>query len=75
MGEPFFMEITVIAISAVLIVKEFVHYKERYEMLDRLMAKNLPEFKDNVKEEENDYGKEDENLIDIEEAREEIENG
>ena len=30
--------------------------KERKDMLDRLMSRNLVEFKDNVKPEDNDYG-------------------
>ena len=38
---------------------------ERAEMLDRLMAKTLPEFKDNQTPEENEFGDEDPDVVDI----------
>lgn len=42
-------------------------------MLDRLMAKNLPEYKDNQsKPESNEQEEEPNNLIDLDDARSEI---
>lgn len=47
-------------------------FKERKDTLDRLMAKNLPEYKDNIKPEENVYSEEDDNLVDLEDAKEDL---
>jgi hypothetical protein len=69
------MELILIAIIIYLGVKEYLTHVERKDMLDRLMAKNLPEYKDNSQPEENEYPEEDKNLIDLDDAREELENG
>lgn len=56
-------------------IREVFAYKERKEMTDRLMAKDLNNFKDNTNPyEENSYGDTGTSEIPIEEAQEEIEN-
>jgi O-methyltransferase involved in polyketide biosynthesis len=51
----------------------YLSMRERRELLDRIMAKSLPEFKDNQKLEENNFDDGSANYVDIAEAREEIE--
>lgn len=65
-------ELIVIALIIAQALFFYLSYKERQVLLDRIMAKNLNEYKDNIKPEENEYPKEDENLINIEEAKDEI---
>jgi hypothetical protein len=70
------IEIIAIVILAILLVgKEFLIYRERHDMLDRLMAKNLYDYKDTNQPEANHLEPQDLGLEDIELAREEIENG
>ena len=67
------MEIAVIAITVIYFVREYVNYKERQNLLDRVMSKNYTEFKDIETPEENIYEEDkDESVVGLEEAREEI---
>jgi hypothetical protein len=60
-------------LSILLVASEVRSYIERKDFLDRLMAKSLPEYKDNAVVTENDYKDgENPNLINIEDAEEEI---
>ena len=69
MNTEFLIIILLLGIQVVYFV---FSYRERRDLLDRIMAKNLEEYKDNIKPEENDFGKDDPNLIDLDEAKEEI---
>jgi len=63
----------ILALIAFLLVREVLAYRERRDMLDRLMAKNLPEYKDNQKEEPNEFEEEeDPDLLPIDQARDAI---
>jgi hypothetical protein len=66
------MELIIASLIIFILVKEVMYFKERKDILDRLMAKNLPEYKDNAKEEQNDYGKEDKNVVELEDAKDEL---
>ncbi len=57
---------------AYIIWREHLAYLERRELVDRLMAKNLPEFKDNVATEPNHLEDKPSDLIDLEDGREEL---
>lgn len=71
-GSPFFMqEIFIIGLILVIIVREVFNFIERREMLDRLMSRNINEYKDNIKPEKNNYG-EPSNLEPLENHREDI---
>lgn len=39
--------LTVVLLAAVLLIQEVLHHKERRELIDRLMARNLAEYKAN----------------------------
>jgi hypothetical protein len=65
-------EIIIIALLAVQIIMVVLNYRERKDLLDRIMAKSFVEYKDNDKLEENDFGKDDPNIINLDEAKEEI---
>jgi len=67
--------IVIIGLLILLLVREYLSFKERREMLDRLMAKDLSEFKDNQTVEENKFAPPDSGLEDVEQAQEEIING
>lgn len=66
------MEIVSALLFILLLIREVISYRERTSMLDRLMAKSLPEFKDNVKTEENKLDPIDDTTVSIEEAEEDI---
>lgn len=59
-----------------VLIREILAYKERREMLDRLMSKDLTDFKTNTQEEDNQVLQdEDDGTISILEARDEMLNG
>lgn len=65
-----------LALIAFIAYKEHLAYQERKDSLDRLMSKNLQEYKDNSTTiEENDYGVEPDPIVGIEDAQEELVNG
>lgn len=66
------MELTLIIILALItLVSLVLGYFERRDLVDRLMSRNLTEYK-SIKEEDNDFGEENPNLISILDAKEEI---
>lgn len=67
--------LSALALFILLILRELLSYRERHHMLDRLMAKSLPEFKDNTKQEENKLEPVDDGTVALEQAEEEILNG
>lgn len=72
----FFMVYQLIAflcVVALFLVREYVNYKERKDLLNRLMSRDFEQFKHLTETPEpNNFGDEDDNLINIEEAREEL---
>ena len=66
------MEIVSALLFILLLIREVISYRERTSMLVRLMAKSLPEFKDNVKTEEDKLDPIDDTTVSIEEAEEDI---
>lgn len=68
------MEFIVIALIILYGFREFLLFKERKEVMDRLMSKNLPEFKDNAKPEDNELEEKEESET-LEDAKEEIISG
>jgi hypothetical protein len=59
-----------LALIALLVWREYLAYRERQSLVDRLMAKNLPEYKDNLAQEPNHVDPEPANhVVDLEEAR------
>lgn len=69
------MELISALLFILLLTREILSYRERNQMLDRLMAKSLPEYKDNSKVEENKLDPVDDGTVSIEEAEGEILNG
>jgi hypothetical protein len=65
-------EIIIVVLLIGQLVMFYFNYRERKDLLDRIMAKSLVEYKDNQKPEENDFGKDDPNLVSLDEAKEEI---
>ncbi len=64
--------IFVVLLDVSLIVLILLHHRERREMLDRLMAKSFPEYKDHTQPEENQLeNDEDDGTVPLEEAEEE----
>ncbi len=56
--------------------REYLYFKERQELLDRIMSRSFDEFKNlNVKPEENHLEPEDDGTEELEVAKEEIING
>lgn len=53
-------------------LREYTAFVERKDMLDRLMSRNLPEYKDNAKPEPNQLEPQASDLTDLDEAREEL---
>lgn len=47
------MELTTVLLLILIAFREFLSFRERSQMLDRLMAKSLPEYKEETKPEEN----------------------
>lgn len=68
------MELFAILLFVLLLLREGTSYFERRDMLDRLMAKSLPEFKDNQTTEENQLSEQvvDDDALPIEEAQDEL---
>lgn len=67
------MELIVAILIGLFVIREYVTYKERQKLLDRIMSKDYQEYKDIEVPEENVYGEDEkENLISLEEAKEEI---
>lgn len=62
----------IVLLDAALIVLMVLHHRERKDMLDRLMAKNLPEYKDNTQPEENQLDEDDDKTVPLEDAEEEF---
>ena len=67
--------LSALALFILLILREILSYRERNAMLDRLMAKSLPEYKDNQKMEENKLEPVSDDTVSLEEAEGEILNG
>lgn len=77
MGAAFFcgktMELLIItALILLLVFRDITAYRERQLMLDRLMAKSLPEYKDNQKPEDNTIDIENDETVPLEDAEEEL---
>lgn len=66
---------TIFTIGAfiITIVSLVLGYIERKDMIDRLMSKNIVEYK-SLKEEKNDFGEDNQNLINILDAKQELMN-
>lgn len=62
----------VLTLSVLLIIHEIISYRERQSMLDRLMAKNLPEYKDNQTTQDNTIDEIEDDTIPLEDAEEEV---
>lgn len=63
----------IFALIILLGVREYFSFKEHQEVYDRLMSKNLGEFKDNREPEENQLEEEkDKNVVPIESAMEDM---
>lgn len=64
----------ILLLIATHIVREFFLHRERQAVYDRLMARSLPEFKDNETIEPNliDEAADDEDSVPLEEARDEL---
>ncbi len=60
------------ALAVLLGLFQFLAHRERSEMLDRLMAKSLPEYKDNQAPEPNEIAQTDEEVVPLEDAEEEL---
>jgi hypothetical protein len=69
------MELLSALLFILLLTREILSYRERNAMLDRLMAKSLPEYKDNTKQEENKLEPVDDGTVSLEEAEEDLLNG
>lgn len=71
-----FMEIIIGCLLLLILVQGYVSYKERGDLVDRLMAKDLEDYKIATDEEDNIFGDEeddDDDLMPLDDAREEIE--
>lgn len=68
------MDLIVILLTALLLIREGMHFVERRDMLDRLMSRSLPEFKDNQSTEENHLAdtSQDDDSLPIEQAEEDV---
>jgi hypothetical protein len=62
----------IIILSALLALREVLHHKERKDMLDRLMARNFIEYKDNEKLEQNKLEPEKDETVDLVDAKKEL---
>lgn len=62
----------VLTLSVLLIIHEIISYRERQSMLDRLMAKNLPEYKDNQTTQDNTIDEIEDDTVPLEDAEEEV---
>jgi len=66
------MEYIIAGLFILLVVREYLSFKERKDMLDRLMSKNFQEYKDNTQLEENHLEPEPDGTSEIEESKQEI---
>jgi hypothetical protein len=57
---------------AVLAAVFYFSHLERQKLLDRIMSRTYTEFVDNQKPEENDFSDGQENIIDLENAKEDV---
>lgn len=64
-----------VALLVLLLIQGYLSYRERRELVDRLMARDLTDYKAAEVDEDNDYGDEDDDLVPIEEARDDIDDG
>lgn len=65
-----------VALLVLLLIQGYLSYRERQQLVDRLMARDLTDFKASEPDEDNDFGEEDDdNLVPIEEARDDIDYG
>lgn len=62
--------LTIIVLSTLLALREFLSYKERKDMLDRLMAKSFTEYKDNDKPEPNHLEPQKSDIVELVDAKE-----
>jgi len=67
--------VIILALIIFLIWREWLSFHERENLVDRLMARNLPEYKDNVAPEPNHVDPAPSTVFDLDEAKEEIING
>lgn len=66
------MEILLLLILTLITITVIVlSYLERRDLVDRLMSRNITEYK-SIKEEPNDFGDDDSNLIPLADAKKEI---
>ena len=64
--------LVIITLSALLALREVLHHKERKDMLDRLMARNFTEYKDNERAEPNQLEPKPDETVELADAREEL---
>lgn len=64
--------ITLLVLVILNIVQLYLGFVERDRLQDRIMAKNLPEYKDNVKVEPNQIELKDDGTMELEDAKDEI---
>lgn len=62
-----------VAIIAVFAFFQYLNHKERKDLYDRLMSRSFVEYKDNLIPEENNFKDDSDKYIDLEIAREQIE--
>jgi len=66
-------EIAIAVLVIILLVREIVTYRERKDLLDRLMSRDFTQYKDYTQKEEANQLKEESTEIPLEEAQELIE--
>lgn len=66
------MEFIIAGLILLLGLREYLSYRERRDMVDRLMSKNFQEYKDNTKPEENQLEPVDDGLKELDDAKQEI---
>lgn len=64
--------IAIVLLSGLLAYREYLHHKERGDMLDRLMARNFTEFKDNANPEPNQLEDAKDETVELVEAKDEL---
>jgi hypothetical protein len=64
--------LVIIILSIFLGVREYLHFKERKDMLDRLMSRNFTEYKDNASPEPNNFKSEKDETVELSEAKKEL---
>lgn len=69
------MDYLIYLLLVVLLFQAVLAYKERQSLVDRLMARDLSDFKANSEPEEENVYEDDDELADLEEAKEEIAHG